>query len=391
MLPKKRLEAEKDCTLSLKLDNTYVKAYQRRAAAREALKKFEEAEYDTLKVLELEPKNKESRITLERIKKQLGRAEKPPEQRPISKFTISRNGTMPSNKATATSFISTLKTDTTYLKKDVDTVKPVSIWPEQNDIILVKPINKPPHLRIEITEVDGTKSETDITKLSEATDAIKKHVFEKRPVEQVLETPTKTFFNMKRSERNLDNLEHPTALPQPKQEVTCIRSDDLKIIEKNPPKEKRSDLNKNIVENKVLTSYNTTNNNFIVPQTSLQFCLTWKKLKNMEEKYKYLKCVPPHNLPQIFLASLENDIFSSILEVLVKHFIDNKDYVFDILDNLTRVKRFGALAAFMSTEDKANLWKLYDYMKQTEQKDMKELDKLKTKGVSSTYHIVNWS
>lgn len=54
------IRAEEDCTTSLTLDDTYVKAYQRRAAARRAINKLEEAQEDLVVVLKLEPKNSES-------------------------------------------------------------------------------------------------------------------------------------------------------------------------------------------------------------------------------------------------------------------------------------------------------------------------------------------
>lgn len=66
-------EAESDCTTALQLDKTYVKAYQRRAAAREKLGQFAEAKMDLEKVLEQEPKNKESKATLDRIQELLNR------------------------------------------------------------------------------------------------------------------------------------------------------------------------------------------------------------------------------------------------------------------------------------------------------------------------------
>lgn len=53
-----------------------MKAYQRRAAAREELNKLEYAEFDLTKVLELEPKNKESKESLEKIKLKLGISDK---------------------------------------------------------------------------------------------------------------------------------------------------------------------------------------------------------------------------------------------------------------------------------------------------------------------------
>lgn len=60
-------EAESDCTTALQLDKTYVKAYQRRAAAREKLDQFLEAKADLEKVLEYEPKNKESKLALDKL------------------------------------------------------------------------------------------------------------------------------------------------------------------------------------------------------------------------------------------------------------------------------------------------------------------------------------
>merc|ERR1719317_792823 len=50
--------AETDCTLALSIDNTYIKAFQRRASARTGLDKLNLAIQDYDEVLKLEPKNK---------------------------------------------------------------------------------------------------------------------------------------------------------------------------------------------------------------------------------------------------------------------------------------------------------------------------------------------
>lgn len=67
---------QSDCNLSLKLDAKYVKALQRRAAARVALDKLEDAELDFLRVLEIEPKNKESQAELAKVRLKLNKVEK---------------------------------------------------------------------------------------------------------------------------------------------------------------------------------------------------------------------------------------------------------------------------------------------------------------------------
>lgn len=47
------------------MDNTYVKAYQRRSAAYIALRKYNEAKTDLNKILELEPNNKQAKFDIE--------------------------------------------------------------------------------------------------------------------------------------------------------------------------------------------------------------------------------------------------------------------------------------------------------------------------------------
>ncbi|KAJ8925967.1 hypothetical protein NQ315_009820 [Exocentrus adspersus] len=366
-------EAEKDCTLSLKLDSTYVKAYQRRAAAREALNKLEHAECDLSKVLELEPKNKESNESLGKLRAKLGRTEKVAEQRPVSKFTASRNKSN-INKAPHMDLNRSSVQSSECKKVEV----PVPSWPEENDIILVKPIKKPPHLRsqkplkrIKITEKGFGVSEPQ---------AVKQQVFEKqeqdsikKPVQDVL------VVNKQRGESVSEKIkESSTAWPRSNQTSLFINSDDFKIVEKKPPDVSTDQPETISKELKNTSNINISNgtNRIEKPKTSVQFNLTWKNLKGSEERYKYLKQVDPQDLPRILLNSLEANVFSGVLEVLVKHFVENKDPVFDILDCFTRVKRFGTFTMFLSSSDKNNLWKLFDYVKEVEGKNKEDVDRL---------------
>lgn len=61
--------AEQDCTTAVQYDSTYTKAYARRATARHRLKRFAEARADYVKVLELEPKNKQAPSELLKLDK----------------------------------------------------------------------------------------------------------------------------------------------------------------------------------------------------------------------------------------------------------------------------------------------------------------------------------
>lgn len=63
--------AEADCSSAIQLDETYVKAYHRRATARMELKQYKEAKKDIEKILTLEPSNKEAKALLSQINKRL--------------------------------------------------------------------------------------------------------------------------------------------------------------------------------------------------------------------------------------------------------------------------------------------------------------------------------
>lgn len=63
--------AESDCSTAIQLDETYVKAYHRRASARMNLKQYKEAKQDLEKVLKLEPYNKEAKSMLGQIENKI--------------------------------------------------------------------------------------------------------------------------------------------------------------------------------------------------------------------------------------------------------------------------------------------------------------------------------
>nr|CAI5819204.1 unnamed protein product [Callosobruchus analis] len=364
-------KCEKDCALSLKLDPTYVKAYQRRAAARISLKQYEFAESDLIKVLELEPKNRESQSELLKLRQKMNKPEKV-EQRPVSKFTMSRSKQSASNKL-ASPFTTKLEPSTSRL---VDDSKDIPKWSVE-DVIPVKPISKPPHLRsqkplkrIEIIELDSSQSKTDnlgsgepSRQNNEQVVAFGDHVIARQ------QTDNKTHDEIKLTEK----LEEISDKCEAKYELEFKRKQAEKILKNdshpsfdNNLKTENLKEDKNSSNTDKKTTSATSNTNFVPPKSSVQFNLTWKNITDMDHKYIYLKSIDPKILPKIFLDSLESNVFSNILEVLVKYFIANKDNVWDILESMTHVKRFSALAMFMSSQDKQNLWKLIDFIKESD-------------------------
>lgn len=72
--------AESDCNLAIALDAKYVKAYARRAAARAALKKHQEALEDYEMVLQLDPGSSEARTEIQKLQQVLGSSARTPEK-----------------------------------------------------------------------------------------------------------------------------------------------------------------------------------------------------------------------------------------------------------------------------------------------------------------------
>jgi len=138
--------AETDCTLALSIDRTYVKAFQRRAAARTGLVKLQEALQDYEEVLRLEPNNKaaanEKTKIMERIKKQ-NTTETPTIKSDFNQFDSKLKGALATNSS-----------------KNKGGLQMTAVSTSSNNSDEILPITKPVHMRsskplkrIEIKEV----------------------------------------------------------------------------------------------------------------------------------------------------------------------------------------------------------------------------------------------
>lgn len=273
----------------------------------------------------------------------------PLQQRPVSKFTASRNK---SKISSAENHKPPFTSPSVMTKKEnlgpelethkIDDSKPISTWPVVENIILVKPINKQPHLRsqkplmrIKIKDIGG----------------------------KVIDTSKNKESNKQKENQKNEGI----SWPSPTGQLYSINSDDLKIIEKKNPKDKKNTSNNNLISKFQENNSSPVRGTHIsvqteelskifehweVPKTSVQFYSHWNSFKSSEEKYKYLKSIDPQELPKIFLNSLESGVFSKILEVLAENCTENKDPVARILDHLANVKRFSTFVMFMTDVDK---------------------------------------
>ncbi|KOC70175.1 RNA polymerase II-associated protein 3 [Habropoda laboriosa] len=350
--------AESDCSAAIQLDENYVKAYHRRATARMNLKQYKEAKQDLEKVLKLDSFNKEAKSLLTQIENKIKCleastiekevAKKSPEKLTIQKRTDEKLRDKIISKAQEIDAKNLKDTKHTEESKNIiqnknteegvkDNVKEVILekkrgpripdWlPEKDDVIVIEPIEKPPHLR----------SKKPLTKI---------------PVEEV--------------------------------EFNTFQYNDKVVYNKNEPAQKEDVIKDNLVTNnsivKICEHPEDISNIPPVPKTAVQFLMNWKKNKSLEYKYKYLKQVPENSLPKIFQESMESDIFSEILKVLRTEFIKRKDPVFYYLKDLSEVKRFRALIMFISNSEKESLRILFEYCKTVENVSQDKISTLQKK------------
>nr|CAD7421893.1 unnamed protein product [Timema poppensis] len=92
-----------------------------------------------------------------------------------------------------------------------------------------------------------------------------------------------------------------------------------------------------------------------VPTSYLGFVSGWSKVQSCPRlRYLYLKQIRGVDLPKIFQDSLESGVLTDILSTLASEFTSNGSAVYEHLLGLSRVRRFGSLALFMSAQDKTS-------------------------------------
>ncbi|KMQ96604.1 rna polymerase ii-associated protein 3, partial [Lasius niger] len=341
--------AEADCSSAIQLDETYVKAYHRRATARMELKQYKEAKEDIEKILVLEPSNKEAKALFSQINKRLEN---------LKPIIISGKDTaknIPIEKKIAEKMFDNVKSNKKIIvikenknKKDsINNIgaiaKPTTItlteskrdpripdWlPEKDNVVVVEPIQKPPHLRSKEPLIRIPVREADLTKR-----------FEKE-----IKVSCNENQHLELSNVHSDNTKHKETITKPKPETNFIEN-----IEISP-----------------------------IPKTAVQFVINWRRYTSSDLRYRYLKQIPSSNLSKIFQDSMESDIFSDILTILKTEFMKREDPIFPYLKNLSDVKRFRALIMFISNLEKQDLKLMFSYCKTSEKISEEEVTELQNK------------
>ncbi|GBP51153.1 RNA polymerase II-associated protein 3 [Eumeta japonica] len=364
--------AEADCSQALKLDPTYVKALQRRAAAREKLGSLRGASADLTEVLKLEPKNTAAAKQLQAIKARMGTKGTKSKSSPVSTPTSEAKNEHPRPK------IIELE-DPNPAKEKPITHKPSS--PLENwkngvgeDITVIVPVKKPPHLRskkalkpiqikeIPLGQVEPTKPPTRM-----------KIVTCDRGTEK---TDESIIIDDNGKFGNKGDFEYDASL-----KLNGANSPESQKLEKDLITKENNDI-KDLAKNGIGDVLKQTDAiDFSPPMSSIQFMIEWKNMKGKPEaRSDYLQLIDPDKIPSIFHNALESAVLSDVLQILNDYrmkFAEKK--VSAYLKGICNVKRFPALAMFMSNEDKKFLNNLLAHCKSVEGCTEEEIADLKNK------------
>ncbi|XP_063983003.1 RNA polymerase II-associated protein 3 isoform X2 [Diachasmimorpha longicaudata] len=323
--------AESDCTSAIQRDEHYVKAYHRRATARIALKQYAEAIQDIKSLLSLEADNKEAKRMLAIAQKALDNSEPV-----LLKSTKTKDSKAQPEKPTITLKI----VDVHKTKKSAEKFL--------NDNYLITEADN---------EENGNKVDRETPKHRDWLPNVGDDVEE---IETIDKLPHQ------RSKKPVRPIHIViTEVPKP-----SMDSHECESEAKSPAKSPKEPPKGFSIQEMNLPP---------IPRTAVQFVLNWKANKSPEFRYHYLKQIPVESIPKLFQDSMEFDIFSEILKVLLTHFVPNKDSVFPYLNHLSEIKRFRTLTMFMSKKEKEDLEELLIYCRKTEDDLEAEIDALYSK------------
>ncbi|KAJ0174327.1 hypothetical protein K1T71_010473 [Dendrolimus kikuchii] len=347
-------QAETDCTEALRLDPTYVKALQRRATAREKLGSLRSASQDLNEVLKLEPHNNHARRQLETIRARMGTKGAKSKSSPATTPSV-ESKPIAASKVKSEPKIKGIEDQKPLIKE----LSPDDKWRDGvgEDITVIKTVKKPPHLRskrplktIPIQEIQLGKTEP-----------------EKPPTRlKIVEIDS----DLGQGDTNNNDSSKTEKMEE---KVELEGSGDKIVVNPTSPESVK------LVTDVLCTEKSVKN--MLPPVNSVQFMSEWKNLKGHDvARSDYLNIIEPSKIPTIFENSLESDILSEVLVTLHNNIDKFKEKTITAyLKGFSGVKRFSALAMFLSSKDKELLNRLLTHCKTIDNSTEDEIADLKNK------------
>lgn len=367
--------AEADCVTAITLDPLYVKAYLRRAAARVGLQRLVAAREDYRRVLQLESTNKQAKVEIERLDKELNRDQdgqpaataleknqtsevkpvyKPPEQRskkPMRQILIEEIGVKENTQRKEA--IAKVEATQSAAKKDLEAkdrqmfqrftaesgdAGAVGTMPANNEGVGMESEQKTVHVsdtRISKTvhseQHNGEGNRDDTPSKSSSMDS------------QASSAESARQYSQKQAKSSGTK---PLSPRSGGSGITSVSS----ILDREPP------------------------------QTSFQFQADFKVLKTEDEAfYQYFKRVGPGMYSKLFGQSLEAAVLLKITDTIQRHFIPQNEDFFPHLKSLSEVKRFSMTVMFLSAKEKQGIVSIFQHLRTKSEHSQQDIEALAKK------------
>ncbi|KAF6134622.1 hypothetical protein GIB67_022909 [Kingdonia uniflora] len=101
--------------------------------------------------------------------------------------------------------------------------------------------------------------------------------------------------------------------------------------------------------------------NIAPPKSAYQFEVSWRGLSGDPAlQARFLKAVPPVNLPKLFGNALSTPVLIDIVKCVATFFMDDTELSIGYLENLTKVSRFEMIIMCASAADRADLHNIWE-------------------------------
>lgn len=122
------------------------------------------------------------------------------------------------------------------------------------------------------------------------------------------------------------------------------------------------------------------------PKTFYEFEAAWKSLSsNGAQQAELLKVMKPSSLPNLFKDNLSPKLLAEIIRCLEHLFPDNAGHAIEILENLTKARRFSMTVMCLTSKEKAELRKLWENVFVGDQLESEKIETLS--GLRSKYQL----
>ena len=325
-----------DCDKSIQIDATYHKSFLRRGTAHSKLGNISEAEKDFRTVLELVPDNKEALVELNKLKlvkeNQSGLANSNNIVMPVKK-PIGKRSKVPLRRIAV---------------EEVKNERPSVTLTSQAEFIKPKDKSSVSSLSSLSTE---NKVETTKVKIEELQSVTPESIGLKESHDQQLSSPADI---------------GRTSL------TTVQDNDQSATSKKQNPAEPMKPSEKTLPQGSLICPDSA-------PSSSIQFITDFRRFQQHPEVlYQYLCLIEPTSLPKLIPhSSFDAKVLMSILIVLRDFYIPDKKPMYQVLLNLTQIKRFSTIAMFLSKSEKQVVVDIFDFVNKNEQVLETDLIKLK--------------